>query len=68
MEEGRWAARLLSEIGSARAAIAASYLSLWKTGGGLPDSDQGKQDPVPGLQHDEPPARQTATADEIERT
>lgn len=30
MEEARWAARVLSEIGAARAAIAASYLRLWR--------------------------------------
>jgi hypothetical protein len=30
MEEGSWAARVLSEIGAARAAIAASYQALWR--------------------------------------
>ena len=30
MEEGRWATRVLDEIGSARAAIAANYLALWR--------------------------------------
>ena len=37
MEEGRLAARLLSEIGAARAAIAASYLSLWRGDARPPD-------------------------------
>jgi hypothetical protein len=30
VEEGKWAARVLSEISSARASIAASYLALWR--------------------------------------
>jgi hypothetical protein len=30
MDEGRWAARVLSEISSARTSIAASYLALWR--------------------------------------
>jgi hypothetical protein len=42
MEEGRWASRLLSEIGSARAAIAASYLSLWRTSGRLNAEHHGE--------------------------
>lgn len=46
MEEGRWAARLLSEIGSARAAIAASYLSLWRTGGSLSEEQRDELPPV----------------------
>lgn len=33
MQEGRWATRLLNEIGAARAAIAAGYLNLWRSGG-----------------------------------
>jgi hypothetical protein len=45
MEEGRWAARLMSEIHSARAGIAASYLSLWRRGGRLADEEPDA--PVP---------------------
>lgn len=52
MEEARWAARLLSEIGSAREAIAASYLSLWRAGGGRPDLQRGAPEPVPGDQQE----------------
>lgn len=59
MEEGRWAARLLSEIGSARAAIAASYLNLWRTSGELPDLQRGEPEPVPGEQQEETPAPPT---------
>jgi hypothetical protein len=44
MEEGRWAARVLSEIGSARASIAANYLALWRKAGQLSDAEQS----VPG--------------------
>jgi len=53
MEEAKWAARLLSEIGSAREAIAASYLSLWRAGGGRPDLQRDAPEPVPGDQQEE---------------
>jgi hypothetical protein len=47
MEEGRWATRLLSEIGSARAAIAASYLNLWRTSA-RPGKEKLEQSPCTG--------------------
>jgi hypothetical protein len=46
MEEGRLAARLLNEIGSARAAIAASYLSLWRSAGSVSREDQDGSPPA----------------------
>ena len=53
MEEGRLAARLLSEIGSARAAIAASYLNLWRTGTGRPDLQRDEPEAVRGQPQEE---------------
>lgn len=53
MEEPRWTVRLLSEIGSARSAIATSYLSLWRTGGRLSETQPGE--PPPPASSDEPP-------------
>jgi hypothetical protein len=38
--------RLLSEIGSARAAIAASYLSLWRSGGTLEEEEPEGRSPA----------------------
>jgi hypothetical protein len=67
MEEARWAARVLSEIGSARAAIAASYLSLWRTGTGLPDLQRDEPEAVPGEQQEEtspPPPTRTEGAEQ----
>jgi hypothetical protein len=58
MEEGRWAMRLVSEIGSARAAIAASYLRLWRTAGALPEQPRDEAAPAADQQGapSEPPA------------
>lgn len=67
MEEGRWAARLLSEIGSARAAIAASYLSLWRTGGGLPGPPPDEPDVAPDEQQEQRPEPPETKAGETER-
>jgi hypothetical protein len=49
MEEGRLAARLLSEIGSARAAIAASYLSLWRSARSVSEEHQDGSPPAVDL-------------------
>ena len=68
MEEGGLAARLLSEIGSARAAIAASYLNLWRTGSGLPELQRDEPEAVPGEPHEEtspsPPSPTTEGAEQ----
>ena len=68
MEEGRWAARLLSEIGSARAAIAASYLNLWRTGAGLRDLQPDEPEAAAGEPHEatspSPPSTTTEGAEQ----
>jgi hypothetical protein len=49
MEEGKWAARVLSEIGSARESIAASYLALWRKAGQT-STDEDAQPPTPHVE------------------
>ena len=63
MEEGRWAARVLSEIGAARAAIAASYLRLWR---GQPLVEQ-PLDPSCSGTADTEPVSTTADPEENQR-
>ena len=47
MEEGNWAARVASEIASARAAIAANYLALWRKTGQAAPTEEGPQPTAP---------------------
>jgi hypothetical protein len=53
MDDGRWATRLVSEIGSARAAIVASYLNLWR--GGRPGEEELEKPPRTGNPEEEAP-------------
>lgn len=63
MEEGRWAARVLSEIGAARAAIAANYLRLWRADGHPLDEEAVDPPPTPFVD-----AEQASTAPDLEET
>lgn len=53
MEEGSWAARVLSEIGAARAAIAGSYRELWREATD-PSMDEQSEPPAPAAGEGEP--------------
>jgi hypothetical protein len=63
MEEGRWAARVLSEIGSARASIAANYLALWRKAGQLSDAEQSAPGAAGAEEHGEGAAPASSTLD-----
>jgi hypothetical protein len=67
MEEGRLASRLLGEIGSARAAIAASYLSLWRSNGTLDEEHQAEPSPPIDLEQT-PHAASAGQLPETEQT
>jgi hypothetical protein len=52
MEHTRLVARLASEVASARAAVTASYLRLWRSDAGSPsdpDDREGPGPPTPGV-------------------
>jgi hypothetical protein len=53
MEESRWPARVLSEIGSARAAILANYLALWRQDT-VTSMDEQTEPPAPGAGDGQP--------------
>jgi hypothetical protein len=42
MDENRWAARVLGEVGSARAAITASYRALWRSADDVPPAESSE--------------------------
>lgn len=65
MDESRWAARVLGEVGSARAAITASYRALWRSADDVPPAESSDS-AAPGAEAEAETGPRPLTADSCE--